>query len=56
LTIQEKACCIIGKDYPKPIVDHDKVRKINIGRMAEAYKKRQKGTVNGNINMTEITL
>ena len=39
--MQEKAGCIIGKDYPKPIVDHDKVRKINIERMAKAYAKNK---------------
>ena len=31
------AGCIIGKDYPKPIVDHDKIHKVNIGRMKAAY-------------------
>lgn len=30
--------CIIGKDYPAPIVDHAVVHKTNISRMAEAYK------------------
>ncbi|KAL3841767.1 hypothetical protein ACJMK2_019869 [Sinanodonta woodiana] len=38
--IQAKAGCIIGKDYPPPILDHDKMRPINIKRMAEAYGKR----------------
>ncbi|XP_062617610.1 cryptochrome-1-like [Saccostrea cucullata] len=37
LKVQEKAGCIIGKDYPKPIVDHDVMRKRNIERMAKAY-------------------
>lgn len=36
-TMQEAAGCVIGRDYPKPIVDHDKISKINIKRMAEAY-------------------
>ncbi|KAL4225263.1 hypothetical protein ACF0H5_015951 [Mactra antiquata] len=40
-TIQEKCGCIIGKDYPKPIVDHDIVRKQNISRMAAAYARRK---------------
>jgi len=30
--------CIIGKDYPKPIVDHDTVRQQNIKKMDAAYK------------------
>ncbi|XP_069132654.1 cryptochrome-1-like [Argopecten irradians] len=38
--VQEKAGCVIGKDYPRPIVDHDKIRPINIQRMATAYKNR----------------
>ena len=37
LTLQTAAGCIIGKDYPRPIVDHDVVRKRNIERMAKAY-------------------
>ena len=28
--VQEQAKCIIGKDYPKPIVDHKKAREANI--------------------------
>ncbi|XP_050409035.1 cryptochrome-1 isoform X2 [Patella vulgata] len=39
--LQETAGCIIGKDYPKPIVDHDTVRPINIKRMSEAYAKNK---------------
>ena len=39
---QKKAKCIIGVDYPKPIVDHDIVSKANIGRMKAAYDKRNK--------------
>ncbi|KAK3103392.1 hypothetical protein FSP39_018906 [Pinctada imbricata] len=38
--MQEKAGCIIGKDYPLPIVDHDEARKTNIERMAKAYSKK----------------
>ena len=34
---QKQAGCIIGKDYPKPIVDHDKVSKENMSRMKLAY-------------------
>lgn len=41
--IQEKCGCIIGKDYPKPIVDHEDARKRNISRMAAAYAKRNAG-------------
>ncbi|KAH9490127.1 Cryptochrome-1 [Bulinus truncatus] len=36
-SVQQAAGCIIGKDYPKPIVEHDKVRNENIKKMADAY-------------------
>ena len=35
LAEQKAAGCIIGKDYPKPIVDHDVISKKNIARMKE---------------------
>ncbi|WAR04023.1 CRY2-like protein [Mya arenaria] len=38
--VQEKCGCIIGRDYPKPIVNHDEARKKNIARMAAAYARR----------------
>ena len=34
---QKKAGCIIGVDYPKPIVDHAIASKANMGKMAQAY-------------------
>lgn len=39
--MQKKANCIIGKDYPAPIVDHKDISKTNIGRMKEAYDKNK---------------
>ena len=39
IEVQKQAKCIIGKDYPKPIVDHAIESKANMGKMAEAYKK-----------------
>ena len=46
--MQMAAGCIIGRDYPKPIVDHDKVRKINIEKMAAAYNaNKAAGSSNG---------
>ncbi|XP_041481476.1 cryptochrome-2-like isoform X1 [Lytechinus variegatus] len=35
-SVQEAAGCIIGRDYPRPIVDHSVVSKRNIGRMKDA--------------------
>ncbi|KAK9914767.1 hypothetical protein WJX75_000282 [Coccomyxa subellipsoidea] len=37
LKVQEDAGCIIGKDYPAPIVDHDEASKRCIQRMKQAY-------------------
>ena len=34
----QAAGCIIGTDYPAPVVDHDTIHKENISRMAAAYK------------------
>lgn len=36
---QKKWGCIIGKDYPKPIVDHDKVKKENMDKMKIAFQQ-----------------
>ena len=40
---QKKAGCVIGVDYPKPIVDHTRVSKENMGRMAKAYEAHKAG-------------
>ncbi|KAM8927315.1 cryptochrome-1-like [Pelodytes ibericus] len=42
-SLQERAGCIIGRDYPKPIVVHEEVSKQNIQRMKAAYAKRSGG-------------
>lgn len=36
-SVQIMCQCLIGKDYPFPIVDHEAVSKVNMGRMKEAY-------------------
>jgi cryptochrome len=36
-TVQEACGCIIGRDYPEPIVDHSVVSKENMSRMKQAY-------------------
>ena len=41
--VQEQANCIIGKDYPAPIVDHAKVSKQCIARMKAAYDAEKVG-------------
>ncbi|XP_047437674.1 cryptochrome circadian regulator 5 [Mugil cephalus] len=40
LSIQQAAGCIVGKDYPRPIVEHEVISKKNIQRMKMAYAKR----------------
>ena len=41
--VQEEANCIIGVDYPAPIVDHAVVSKQCIARMKEAYDAEKAG-------------
>lgn len=41
LAVQKKSKCVIGTDYPKPIVDHGVVSKENIGRMKEAFAQNK---------------
>lgn len=43
LSVQKSCGCIIGKDYPAPIVDHATVSKENIERMKAAYGLGKKG-------------
>jgi len=42
LSVQKGCGCIIGQDYPKPIVNHDIVHKENIGKMKAAYDAGKK--------------
>ncbi|XP_040011325.1 cryptochrome circadian regulator 5 [Xiphias gladius] len=39
-SVQQAAGCIVGKDYPRPIVQHEVISKKNIQRMKLAYAKR----------------
>ena len=36
VSVQRAAGCVIGKDYPKPIVDHQQAKETNIARMKRA--------------------
>lgn len=38
-TVQHDAGCIIGEDYPRPMVDHDKQRKRSVERFEEAREE-----------------
>lgn len=37
ISAQHAAGCIVGRDYPLPIVEHDVVSKANMERMKRAY-------------------
>lgn len=37
LAVQKEAGCIIGTDYPAPVVKHDEASKANMTKMAAAY-------------------
>lgn len=39
LEVQKRHNCVIGKDYPRPIVDHNVISKLNITRMKKAYEE-----------------
>ncbi|XP_029952200.1 cryptochrome circadian regulator 5 [Salarias fasciatus] len=39
LSVQRAAGCIVGQDYPRPIVEHEVISKTNIQRMKQAYAK-----------------
>ncbi|KAI8802800.1 FAD binding domain of DNA photolyase-domain-containing protein [Cladochytrium replicatum] len=47
LSVQKQAGCIIGVDYPKPIVDHEVAMKQNMERMKAAYADGKKGKAVG---------
>jgi len=39
--VQKKAGCVVGVDYPAPIVDHATIHKTNIQRMKAAYDRNK---------------
>ena len=48
IDVQKKAGCVVGVDYPTPIVDHAVASKECIEKLAAAYKAHKEGTA-GNI-------
>ncbi|XP_041974732.1 cryptochrome-1-like [Aricia agestis] len=48
--VQEAAQCIIGRDYPLPMVDHAKASKINIERIKQVYEQLAKYKPQGALN------
>jgi cryptochrome len=47
LSVQQDCGCVIGKGYPKRIVDHDEAVKENMGRMKAAYASQGGGDDDG---------
>ncbi|XP_024026150.1 (6-4)DNA photolyase [Morus notabilis] len=52
LSVQTKAKCIIGKDYPRPVVSHDSASKECKRRMGEAYALNQR--LNGKVSDDDL--
>ena len=47
LDVQKRAKCVVGVDYPEPIVDHAVASKECIEKIAAAYKAHKEGTQAG---------
>ncbi|KAI8019928.1 (6-4)DNA photolyase [Camellia lanceoleosa] len=54
LSIQNKAKCIIGKDYPKPVISHDIASKECKRMLAEAYELNKK--LNGSVSEEDLKI
>ncbi|KAH9666515.1 (6-4)DNA photolyase [Citrus sinensis] len=52
LTIQTRAKCIIGRDYPAPVVSHDSASKECKRKLGEAYALNQK--LNGQVSEDDL--
>jgi len=44
MEVQKQACCVIGKDYPKPIINHYEATVKNLARM-KSFRASQQNTV-----------
>lgn len=44
-SVQIMCQCVVGKDYPAPIVDHDVVSKLNMAKMKLAYEAQREALV-----------
>ena len=47
IEVQRKAGCVVGVDYPAPIVDHAVASKECIEKIAAAYNAHKNGTPRG---------
>ncbi|XP_023940173.2 cryptochrome-1 isoform X2 [Bicyclus anynana] len=48
--VQAAAQCVVGRDYPLPIIDHNKASAVNIERMKQVYAQLAKFKPQGSIN------
>lgn len=46
-SVQRAAKCIIGKDYPLPMVNHQEASRLNIERMKQVYQRLTQYRGNG---------
>ncbi|KAK4535985.1 hypothetical protein CDCA_CDCA06G2010 [Cyanidium caldarium] len=42
LSVQREAGCVVGRDYPYPIVDHEVVSKENLAKMSEVFSRERR--------------
>jgi hypothetical protein len=52
--VQKQAGCIIGVDYPKPIVDHKIVSKENMNKIKVAYDEHKLRLASANGGYVEL--
>lgn len=50
-SVQQSARCIIGRDYPLPMVDHSKASQVNIERIKQVYAQLAKYKPQGKSNL-----
>lgn len=55
MKMQVDAGCVIGKDYPARIVDHDTIHKVNMGKMKQAFEARREGVDIDEVKSTDAT-
>ncbi|XP_045529788.1 cryptochrome-1-like [Pieris brassicae] len=49
-SVQQAARCVIGRDYPMPIIDHSKASQVNIERIKQVYAQLAKFKPQGVLN------
>ena len=54
-SVQEKAGCLVGTDYPRPIVVHSDVMKRNMARMKQARATKYGDKSNANTTKEAMT-